>query len=88
MANNFSVKICVEDGCLEVAHNCSDENKYCNNCGKRMIRINQKTYEKSFSWRPNQFDYSTKNPKETDQDLQRVDVEKLGYKISEEKFSK
>ncbi|MFK5880111.1 MAG: hypothetical protein QM478_11540 [Flavobacteriaceae bacterium] len=56
------IKICVDPICGDVYHNVNYMQKYCLNCGGRMIKINEKTYFKKFSYSPHQFDYQTGEP--------------------------
>jgi hypothetical protein len=53
------IKICPNPNCSEVYHNCKVTDKKCKNCGCRIMKINNETYRKKFSWLYWQYDYQT-----------------------------
>jgi hypothetical protein len=52
-------KVCGDPYCEAIAHNCTEKNKYCKDCGGRMITINDSTYQKKYSSSYFQYDYES-----------------------------
>ena len=52
-------KVCPDPHCEAVWHNCPNTEKYCKDCGHRIIKINEKTFEKKFQGWFFQYDYNT-----------------------------
>lgn len=53
------IKVCPDPGCEAVGHNCPQEHTKCNDCGGRVIRINEDTFWKKFSNNWFQYDFLT-----------------------------
>lgn len=64
------IKVCPNPTCESVFHNCEKKACYCENCGHRIMEINEKTYLKKFVRNAFQFDFKSKD---------KVFPEDLGY---------
>lgn len=53
------IKVCPDPGCEAVWHNCPKSHTKCNDCGGRVMRINEETYFKKFSSNWFQYDFET-----------------------------
>lgn len=52
------IKICGDPHCDAIFHNCPDEAKKCLDCGGKLIKINEKTYQSKFALNFFQYDYT------------------------------
>lgn len=55
----MNIKVCVDPGCEAVFHNSPKKHTRCNNCGGRIMSINESTYWKKFSYNWFQYDFLT-----------------------------
>ena len=55
------IKVCPDPNCEAVWHNIPKSYTKCNDCGGRVMLINQKTFWKKFSNNWYQYDYKTGN---------------------------
>lgn len=55
------IKVCIDPGCEEVAHNCSKEETRCRSCAGILVAITEQQYWKKFSANFFQYDYLTGN---------------------------
>jgi hypothetical protein len=55
------IKVCPDPGCEAVWHNIPKSHTKCNDCGGRVMIINQNTYFKKFSDNYFQYDFKTGN---------------------------
>ena len=53
------IKVCIDPGCEEIAHNVSKKETRCRNCSMILVEINEATYRKKFINHYFQRDYST-----------------------------
>ncbi len=59
MSNLGLIKICADPQCEAVWHNIPKEHTRCNDCGGRVIIINEETFFKKFSSNFFQYDFTT-----------------------------
>ncbi len=53
------IKVCPDPSCEAVYHNCYIKHTRCNDCGGRIMKINETTYWKKFSNNWFQYDFIT-----------------------------
>lgn len=53
------IKVCPDPGCEAVFHNCPKKHTKCNDCGGRIMQINEDTFWKKFSNNWFQYDFET-----------------------------
>lgn len=53
------IKVCIDPGCEEVAHNIEKKEKRCRTCNGILVAINDETFRKKFSANFFQFNYET-----------------------------
>lgn len=53
------IKICGDPCCEAIFHNVEKKNKKCNDCGGRIILINDDTYKKKYASNFFQYDYKS-----------------------------
>lgn len=53
------IKVCPDPGCESVWHNIPKSHTKCNNCGGRVMLINEKTFWTKFSKNWFQYDFQT-----------------------------
>lgn len=53
------IKVCPDPQCEAVYHNCEVTDKYCIDCGHRIMRINIETFLKKFKNNWFQYDFQT-----------------------------
>lgn len=53
------IKVCPDPRCEAVYHNCPKKHTKCNNCGGRIIEINENTFWKKFAKNWFQYDFTT-----------------------------
>jgi len=58
---SLCIKICGDPHCDAIFHNCPDEAKKCLDCGGKLIKINEKTYQSKFALNFFQYDYKVGN---------------------------
>lgn len=53
------IKVCPDPGCEAVWHNIPGSHTKCNDCGGRVIRVNEETFWKKFANNWFQYDFMT-----------------------------
>ena len=56
---SLCIKICGDPHCDAIFHNCPADAKKCLDCGGKLIKINQSTYEKKFELNFFQYDFGS-----------------------------
>ena len=59
MSETGIIKVCPDPACEAVYHNCPKKHTKCNDCGGRIMQINEKTYWRKFSNNWFQYDFKT-----------------------------
>ena len=53
------IKVCPDPGCEAVFHNCPKSHTKCNDCGGRVMQVNEETFWSKFSKNWFQYDFTT-----------------------------
>ena len=57
--SDLVIKVCIDDQCEAVWHNCPKKETHCKDCSGNIVLINEDTYKKKFKDNFIQYDFNT-----------------------------